>query len=91
MWFLTEHFYFLKAGLLGLLISWIRGLDLRRAPTYRAIFEFPLACGIQIGTPVRVRGVNIGSVLAVKPSMERVDVMVGRPVCEAKPSLWDIL
>lgn len=72
---------FTHAGLLGLLISWIRGIDLRRAPTYRAIFEFPLACGIQIGTPVRVRGVGIGSVLAVKPSMERVDVMVRlRPV-----------
>ncbi|KXZ42847.1 hypothetical protein GPECTOR_115g341 [Gonium pectorale] len=29
-----------------------------------------------IGTPVRIRGVQVGQVLAVKPSLERVDVLV---------------
>lgn len=31
---------------------------------------------MQIGTPVRIRGVQVGQVLAVKPSLERVDVLV---------------
>jgi ABC-type transporter Mla subunit MlaD len=34
-----------------------------------------LACGISVGTPVRVRGVQVGTVLAVTPSLERVDVV----------------
>jgi hypothetical protein len=38
--------------------------------------EFPLACGITVGTPVRIRGVAVGSVMNVKPSLDRVDVLV---------------
>ena len=62
--------------MLGLVIGWIRGLDFQRTRSYQAIFEFPLACGIQVGTPVRVRGVGVGSVLSVRPSLEQVDVLV---------------
>lgn len=35
-----------------------------------------MACGITVGTPVRIRGVPVGGVLAVQPSLERVDVLV---------------
>ncbi|KAG2441473.1 hypothetical protein HXX76_003095 [Chlamydomonas incerta] len=58
------------------LVMWARGNALRTGTPYQATIEFPLACGIQIGTPVRIRGVQVGQVLAVKPSLERVDVLV---------------
>lgn len=44
--------------------------------SYHATVEFPLACGITIGTPLRIRGVQVGQVINVRPSLERVDVMV---------------
>lgn len=62
--------------MLGVVLGWIRGLNLQRTRSYQAVFEFPLACGIQVGTPVRVRGVGVGSVLAVRSSLEQVDVLV---------------
>jgi ABC-type transporter Mla subunit MlaD len=40
------------------------------------VLEFPLACGITVGTPVRIRGVPVGSVLTVNPSLEKVEVLV---------------
>ena len=48
----------------------------------QAVVEFPVACGITIGTPVRVRGVRVGNVLSVRPSLECVDVLV-----EVRPAL----
>lgn len=42
----------------------------------QCVLEFPLACGIGVGTPVRVRGVPVGSVLTVNPSLEKVEVLV---------------
>jgi ABC-type transporter Mla subunit MlaD len=62
--------------MLGVVIGWIRDLNFQRTRSYQAIFEFPLACGIQVGTPVRIRGVTVGSVLSVRPSLEQVDVLV---------------
>ena len=49
-----------------MLISWARGGQLgRRGQGYQAILEFPQACGISVGTPVRIRGVPVGGVLLV--------------------------
>jgi ABC-type transporter Mla subunit MlaD len=60
-----------------MLISWARGGQLgRRGQGYQAILEFPVACGISVGTPVRIRGVPVGGVLSVQPSLESVDVLV---------------
>lgn len=70
-------FVFAGIGFALMLVSWARGGQLgRRGQGYQAILEFPVACGITVGTPVRVRGVPVGGVLSVQPSLERVDVLV---------------
>lgn len=70
-------FIFAGIGFALMLVSWARGGQLgRRGQGYQAILEFPVACGISVGTPVRIRGVPVGSVLSVQPSLERVDVLV---------------
>lgn len=59
------------------LVAWARGssaLSSRRP--YQAIVQLPEACGVTVGTPLRIRGVNIGNVLSVRPKLERVDVLV---------------
>ena len=57
--------------------GWIQGLlSFARKNSYQAFIEFPVACGIQVGTNVRVRGVKAGTVLSVQPSLEKVDVLV---------------
>lgn len=64
-------------GLLFMLYSWIRGAVLGSGRTgYQAVMEFPQACGIIVGTPVRIRGVPVGTVMNVRPSLERVDVLI---------------
>eukprot|EP00877_Chromochloris_zofingiensis_P010286 jgi/Chrzof1/5510/Cz16g05270.t1_TGDG2 len=57
------------------LAAWAKGTALRKGQPYMATIEFPLACGITVGTPVRIRGVAVGSVHNVKPSLDRVDVL----------------
>eukprot|EP00198_Chlamydomonas_reinhardtii_P009978 XP_001699315.1 permease-like component of an ABC transporter [Chlamydomonas reinhardtii] len=49
------------------LVAWARGNALRTGTPYQATIEFPLACGIQIGTPVRIRGVQVNDVSTVIP------------------------
>jgi hypothetical protein len=57
--------------------GWIQGLlSFARKNSYQAFIEFPVACGIQVGTNVRIRGVKAGSVLSVQPSLEKVEVLV---------------
>lgn len=57
--------------------GWIQGLlNFARKNSYQAFIEFPVACGIQVGTNVRIRGVKAGSVLSVQPSLEKVEVLV---------------
>uniref|UniRef100_A0A061RFD7 Atp-binding cassette superfamily n=1 Tax=Tetraselmis sp. GSL018 TaxID=582737 RepID=A0A061RFD7_9CHLO len=65
------------AGLLFALYSWIKGSVVGKSFSgYQAVIEFPKAYGITVGTPVRVRGVPVGSVMNVRPSLESVDVLV---------------
>ncbi|KDD73686.1 hypothetical protein H632_c1927p0, partial [Helicosporidium sp. ATCC 50920] len=69
-------FIFAGIGFSLMLVSWARGGQLgRRGRGYQAILELPLACGVSVGTPVRLRGVPVGSVLRVTPSLERVEVL----------------
>lgn len=42
---------------------------------WQCVLEFPLACGITVGTPVRIRGVPIGSVHSLNASLEKVEVL----------------
>lgn len=64
-------------GMAFMLASWAKGNNMgRRGQSYQAILEFPVACGISVGTPVRIRGVPVGGVLGVQPSLEKVEVLV---------------
>ncbi|KAL3523189.1 hypothetical protein ACH5RR_016023 [Cinchona calisaya] len=70
---------FLVSGavLLALSLAWVRGYQLRsKFRKYLALFEFEQACGICTGTPVRIRGVNVGSVIRVNPSLKSIEAVV---------------
>ncbi|CAN4078520.1 unnamed protein product [Withania somnifera] len=63
--------------LLALSLAWLRGFQLRsRFRKYLAVIEFEQACGICTGTPVRIRGVNVGNVIRVNPSLRNVEAVV---------------
>ena len=62
-------------GLFGGLVLWLRGVQIGNR-SYKFAVEFSSAQGIQIGTPVRYRGVAVGKITALKPSSNGVDVMV---------------
>ncbi|KAJ8545018.1 hypothetical protein K7X08_017601 [Anisodus acutangulus] len=63
--------------LLALSLAWLRGFQLRsRFRKYFAVLEFEQACGICTGTPVRIRGVNVGNVIKVNPSLRNVEAVV---------------
>ncbi|KAH7315172.1 hypothetical protein KP509_21G037400 [Ceratopteris richardii] len=65
------------AILLFLTIGWVKGYQIRnRTQKYHAVIEFSKACGIRVGTPVRIRGVDVGNVINVKPSLESIDVSI---------------
>ncbi|KAG8067577.1 hypothetical protein GUJ93_ZPchr0005g14784 [Zizania palustris] len=62
------------AALLALALAWLRGFQLRsRFRKYQAIFEFTQACGICVGTPVRIRGVTVGTIVRVDSSLKSID------------------
>jgi phospholipid/cholesterol/gamma-HCH transport system substrate-binding protein len=62
-------------GLLGGLVFWLKDVRWGRQ-AYQIVVEFPDAKGLQAGTPVRYRGVEIGKVTGVKPTSSTVDVIV---------------
>ncbi|KAM0941344.1 putative protein TRIGALACTOSYLDIACYLGLYCEROL 2 [Dioscorea sansibarensis] len=65
------------AALLALSLVWLKGFYLRsQFKKYQAVFEFSQACGICLGTPVRIRGVTVGSVIRVDSSLKSVDAVV---------------
>eukprot|EP01018_Ginkgo_biloba_P033289 Gb_27077 [translate_table: standard] len=65
------------AVLLALTIVWLKGFQIRsRSRKYQAVVEFSQACGITVGTPVRIRGYTVGNVVAVRPSLERIDAVI---------------
>eukprot|EP01025_Chloroclados_australasicus_P034030 TRINITY_DN3484_c1_g1_i1.p2 TRINITY_DN3484_c1_g1~~TRINITY_DN3484_c1_g1_i1.p2 ORF type:complete len:390 (+),score=24.42 TRINITY_DN3484_c1_g1_i1:46-1170(+) len=62
-------------GLFFALIAWARGANLRTTRGYQIIVQFPNACGISVGTPVRIRQVQVGNVLSVNAHLDTVDVL----------------
>ncbi|CAL1404719.1 unnamed protein product [Linum trigynum] len=70
---------FLVSGavLLALSLAWLRGFQLRsKFRKYQAVLEFSQACGICTGTPVRIRGVTVGNVVKVNPSLRSIEAVV---------------
>ncbi|KAL8135888.1 hypothetical protein AgCh_010486 [Apium graveolens] len=70
---------FLVSGtvLFVLCLAWLKGFQLRsKFRKYLAVFEFSQACGISYGTPVRIRGVTVGNVIQVNPSLKSIEAVV---------------
>lgn len=70
---------FLVSGtvLLALSLVWLRAFQLKsRFRKYLAVFEFSQACGISTGTQVRIRGVTVGNVIRVNPSLKNIEAVV---------------
>nr|KAJ0217267.1 hypothetical protein LSAT_V11C300144400 [Lactuca sativa] len=70
---------FLVSGtvLLALSLIWLRAFQLKsRFKKYLAVFEFSQACGISTGTQVRIRGVTVGNVIRVNPSLKSIEAVV---------------
>ncbi len=65
----------LGIGLLGGFILWLKGVQFNQR-SYKATVSFTNVAGIQEGASVRYRGVNIGSVVAIKPGANGVEVEI---------------
>ncbi|KAJ8774753.1 hypothetical protein K2173_017199 [Erythroxylum novogranatense] len=70
--FLTSGAVFIAFSL-----AWLRGIQLRsKLRRYSVVFEFDKASGICTGTPVRIRGVTVGNVIRVNPSLRNIEATV---------------
>ncbi|KAJ6370492.1 hypothetical protein OIU76_028718 [Salix suchowensis] len=70
---------FLVSGavLVALSLAWLRGFLLRsKFRKYLAVLEFSQASGICTGTQVRIRGVTVGEVIRVNPSLKSIEAVV---------------
>lgn len=65
----------LGLGLFAGLILWLRGLTLGQR-SYKVIIEFANIAGLEMGAPVRYRGVNVGRITATRPGPNGVEVDV---------------
>lgn len=57
------------------LILWLRGVTLGQR-SYKLILEFANIAGMQVGTPVRYRGVPVGKITQTRPGPNGVEVEV---------------
>jgi hypothetical protein len=55
----TGLFVLVGAGAAVALLAWARGTALRQGTPYHLTVELPLACGVTVGTPLRIRGVQV--------------------------------
>lgn len=64
------------ATLLALSWAWMRGFQMRsKFRKYQTVFELSQASGICTGTPVRIRGVTVGTVIRVNPSLKNIEAV----------------
>ncbi|PKA63153.1 Protein trigalactosyldiacylglycerol 2, chloroplastic [Apostasia shenzhenica] len=64
-------------ALTALTLAWLRGFYVRSGlQKYQVVFEFAQACGICVGTPVRIRGVTVGNVTRVNSSLKSIDANI---------------
>ncbi len=63
----------LGIGLFGALVLWLKGVELGKR-SYKFIVEFESASGIELGTSVKYRGINVGQVVEIKPGLNGVDI-----------------
>jgi phospholipid/cholesterol/gamma-HCH transport system substrate-binding protein len=62
-------------GLFGFLVLWLRGIKPGQR-SYAFNITFDNTAGMQVGTPVRYRGVPVGRILAIEPQANQVNVKV---------------
>ncbi len=60
-------------GLFAGLILWLRGLTLGQR-SYKVIIEFANIAGLEVGAPVRYRGLNVGKITQTRPGPNGVEV-----------------
>ncbi len=60
-------------GLFGAIILWLRGVGLGKE-SYTLVVSFPNVAGMQVGAPVRYRGVSVGRIANILPGTNGVDV-----------------
>ncbi|MDX2097394.1 MAG: MlaD family protein [Leptolyngbyaceae cyanobacterium bins.59] len=65
----------LGIALFGALGLWLRGFNPSNR-SYKAVVTFASARGIQVGTVVRYRGVDVGKISRISPSSNGVDVEI---------------
>jgi phospholipid/cholesterol/gamma-HCH transport system substrate-binding protein len=59
--------------LFGAIALWLRGINLGE-DSYEIVAEFPNVIGLQVGEPVRYRGLKVGKIKAIEPGSNGVDV-----------------
>jgi phospholipid/cholesterol/gamma-HCH transport system substrate-binding protein len=64
----------LGAGIFGGGLLWLRGINLLGERSYRVIVEFFSVSGLQVGAPVRFRGITVGRVSNIHPSPTGAEV-----------------
>jgi phospholipid/cholesterol/gamma-HCH transport system substrate-binding protein len=67
--------FLLGIGLFVGLVLWLQGIYFARG-NYQFFITFKNAEGMQIGTPVRYRGVTVGRIVGIDPKPNGVDVLV---------------
>jgi phospholipid/cholesterol/gamma-HCH transport system substrate-binding protein len=60
-------------GLFAGLILWLRGIGLGNR-SFRIYFDFPNIAGLEVGAPVRYRGVAVGKITQTRPGPNGVEV-----------------
>ncbi|MBD2200892.1 MULTISPECIES: MlaD family protein [Calothrix] len=65
----------LGLGVFGLIVIWLNRVSTSRN-SYKAIVEFANAGGMQKGSTVRYRGVKVGSISAIRPMPNNIEVEI---------------